>query len=216
MRSWIAAGTLVLTLTACADVTPSRSYTLYSDKLDETSQLSRYRGELSDSDIALLDGKITFTETYYRDAPACKRIKDGYPTPAESVALRHWSEIRASYFQEFHALELKTGAASDKVAPIALRYIDSLEEDLRLSTALIGDLADGKISYCQFATLQKAQIIASTDHAAPLRHEMIAMMAQENYSNPTGVANGPYSNPQFGPTGSSGAWSTGAQGGAHH
>ena len=214
MRSWIVASTLVLTLAACADTPQSRSYTLISDKLDESRQLARYRDELDSDDIALLDGKINFTETYYRDTPACKRIKDGYATPEESAALRRWSVVRAAYFQEFHALELRTGAASDKVAPLAMRYVDSLEEDLRLTTALIGDLADGKISYCQFATRQKAAIIESVDHATPLRQEMIAAMGEENYYGGNGLG-------RFNPSpllnaGASGAWSTGPQGGGHH
>ncbi len=190
MRPTIAVAAL-LALTACAEVPSSRAYVLMSANLDEKTQLVRYQAQLDDADIALLDGKINVTETYYRGAPPCTHIKsDGYPTPAESAALRRWAALRAAYFEQFYALELRTGAASEKVAPLTQRYVDALREDLQHSTALISGLAAGEMTYCEFATRQKDATIASSDRAGPLHKEMIAAMAEEHYFDGTGLSGG--------------------------
>jgi hypothetical protein len=192
MRPWIAAGTLALfALAGCADVPPSRAYVLLTDKMEETSQLALYREDLESGDAALLDGKVNVAETYYRKEPACERVRaDGYPTPAESAALRRWAATRVAYFEQFHSLELKTGAASDHVSPLAERYVAALRDDLDYSTMLIDDLAAGKMTYCEFATRQKAAILASHDRAAPLRNQMIAAMRDNGYGGGTGLSQG--------------------------
>lgn len=190
MRSWIVAGAL-LALTGCTDIPSSRAYVLMSDRMDEKTELSRYNAELGSDDFARLDGKINFSEIYYRGAPACERLTaDGYPTPAESAALRRWAAVRAAYFEQYHTIELKIGAASEKVAPLAQRYVGALEEDLRRSTALISDLADGRMTYCEFATRQKDAAIASSDRARPLHKEMVAAMVEEHYFEGTGLGGG--------------------------
>jgi hypothetical protein len=190
MRSWIVAGA-VFALAGCSEIPSSHAYVLMSDRMDEKSQLSRYNAELASGDIALLDGKVNLFETFNRAAPPCEHLTaDGYPTSAESAALRRWAELRAAYFERYHTLELRTGAASDKVAPLAQRYVDALKEDLRRSTTLIFDLADGKLSYCQFAARQKEATIASSDRARPLHKEMIAAMVEEHYFEGTGLGGG--------------------------
>jgi hypothetical protein len=196
MRCWLFAA--ILALPGCAGVPPSRAYVLMSDQMDEKTLVTRYRTELDSGDIALLAGKINFNETYYRAAPACELLKaDGYPTPAESAALRRWAELRTVYFEQFHTLELKTAAASDKVAPLARRYVDALEEDLQRSTALIAALADGKMTYCEFATRHKEAVIASSDRAMPLHRDMTAAMAEEHYFDGTGLSGGVENGPTF-------------------
>ena len=186
---WITAG-LLLALAGCADNPPSKPYVLLSDKLEETNQLALYREDLDSDDVALLDGKINFKETYFRKEPACDRIRaggDSVPTREESSALRRWGAMRVAYFEQFHGLELKTGDASNKVAPLAARYVEALRDDLDYSTALIDDLAAGKMTYCQFATRQKAAILASHDRATPLRKEMLAAMREAGYRAGTGL-----------------------------
>lgn len=191
MRLFIAAG-LLLALAGCSDTPPSKSYVLLSDKLEETNQLALYQEDLDSDDVALLDGKINFKETYFRKEPACERIRaggDSVPTREESSALRRWAAIRVAYFEQFHSLELKTGDASDKVAPLAERYVEALRDDLDYSTALIDGLAAGKMTYCQFATKQKAAILASHDRVTPLRKEMVMVMAmrEAGYGGGTGL-----------------------------
>ena len=197
MRSWIAAAA-ILVLSGCAQIPPSRAYVLMSTGMDEKAELSRYRAELGSGDIALLDGKINFSETYYRGEPACTHLTaNGYPTPAESAALLRWAMMRTAYFEQFHALELKAGAASDKVAPLTQRYVDALEEDLRHTAALIADLADGNMTYCEFAIRHKAAVLASSDRAQPLHKEMIAAMTEEHYFDGTGLGGGIDNSPAF-------------------
>lgn len=188
MRSVVACG-LLLVLAGCANNPPSKSYVLLSDKMEETNQLALYREDLDSDDVALLDGKVNFKETYFRKEPACERIRvggDSVPTREESSALRRWAAMRIGYFEQFHSLELKTGDASDKVAPLAERYVEALRDDLDYSTALIDGLAAGKMTYCEFATRQKAAILASHDRVTPLRKEMVAAMRENGYATPTG------------------------------
>src|SRR5579859_7918289 len=117
MRTGIAAG-LLFALAGCADVPQSHGYLLLSNQLEEQSQFLLYRDELNSGDIAILRGKINFAETYYPKLPACRLVMgNGYPTPAESAALRRWAAVRAAYFEQFYTLELRTTAGSDKVAP---------------------------------------------------------------------------------------------------
>ena len=61
------------------------------------------------------------------------------PTPKESASLRRWAALRAAYFEQFHTIELKTAAASERVVPLAQRYVEALREDLTRSTALIAE-----------------------------------------------------------------------------
>ena len=202
MRSWIAAtaAAAVLALTGCTANPPSRAYLALSAGEDEKAELARYRAELDDADIAPLHGKINFLETYYRGEPACQHLRadaDRRPTPAEAESLRRWAKMRTAYFERFHALELKTGAASDKVAPLTQRYVDALEEDLRRTTALIAELADGKMTYCEFATRHKEAVLGSYDRALPLRKEMVAAMTEEHYFEGTGLSGGIDNSPAF-------------------
>lgn len=192
MRSWIVAAGVVFALAGCSDVPRSHAYRLFSDKLDEGSQYAAYRDDLDSDDIALLDGKINFKETYHRETPACRHIEaaNEYPTPAESAALRRWAAVRAAFFEQFYSLELKTVAPSDKVLPLAQLYVAALEDDLDYSTALIDDLAAGKMTYCQFAERQKEAILASHDRVTPLRKEMQAAMKDDHYFDGTGIGTG--------------------------
>ena len=197
MRSWIAVAAL-FALGGCAEDQRSHAYVQMSTSLAEKTEYAHYQAQLDSADIALLDGKINFTEFYWRENPACANIRaEGYPTPAESAALKRWAVLRAAYFERFYALELKNGAASDKVAPLTQRYVESLREDLKGSTALISSLADGKMTYCEFATRQKASIIASTERAGPLHKKMTLAMAEEHYFDGTGLAGGIENGPSF-------------------
>ena len=199
MRSWIAAAA-ILALTGCTGNPPSRAYLVMSASEDEKAELARYRADLDTTDIAPLHGKINFLETYYRGEPACLHLgagADSRPTPAEADALRRWAKMRTAYFEQFHALELKTGAASSKVAPLTQRYVDALREDLRHTTALIADLADGKMTYCEFAARHKEAVLGSFDRALPLRKEMVAAMTEEHYFEGTGINGGIDNSPAF-------------------
>jgi hypothetical protein len=204
MRSWIAAAGLVLALGGCAEVPQSHGYELLSAELDGQSQYVSYISELQSDDIALLRGKVNFREAYRRGGSPCQglRAPTAYPTPEESVALRRWSAVRAAFFEQVDALELKTAETSDTVAPLARLYVAALEDELDYSTALIDGLAAGKMTYCQFATRQKEAILASHDQVALLRRNMVTAMIDDYYFDGTGLARhpglvkgGPYSNP---------------------
>jgi hypothetical protein len=49
------------------------------------------------------------------------------------------------------------------------------------------DLAAGKMTYCEFATKQKAAILASRDRATPLRKKMLTAMRDNGYAGGTGL-----------------------------
>jgi len=61
-------------------------------------------------------------------------------------------------------LDPRTATASDKVAPLAWRYVDALEEDL----------ANDKLTYCRFAEADKTLAEAILTEAEPLRAELVS------------------------------------------
>lgn len=199
MRSLIAIG-LVLTLVACADNPPSRAYLALSDRLDTGTLRSRYHSILDADEFAPLRGHVDLSETFDRGGlPPCENTRlDGYPTPTESGALRSWIALRTAYFTRVDLLQTRAAETSSEAAPAARRYETALSDALQLSTAAISDLADGKITYCQFARRDKVLAYSAKGQALPLRDDMEAAMtgfgpgelSMYGALGATGIANG--------------------------
>ncbi len=138
---------------------------------------ARYHDALDSDDFAPLRGKVDLTETFDAGPPPCDDARmTGRPTPAERAALRRWIELRTAYFTGLDALQVHAARISTASAPAARRYEASLSEALRLSTAAISDLADGKLTYCQFARRDDALAHYAKWRALQLQDDMTTAM----------------------------------------
>jgi hypothetical protein len=177
-----------LALAGCA--AGSDGYLARNDSLAEKRLRNDYRDDMEGPDFAALKGRVDLTETFHHDAPACLGLADGRATPAESAALRRWIELRTAYFLGTEALQIRAAAVSEKATPTVHLYLGVIDDGLKRTTALISDLADGKITYCQFAEADKAvteQVIAE---AAPLHAELVKAAAAHEFVfiYPTGIS----------------------------
>lgn len=169
----------LLALAGCAQTSPS--YIARTDKQSEVRLRDEYNDDIAGPDFAVLAGKVDLTETFRHDQPACQGIAaDAYPTPAESAALRRWTELRMGYFLGSEALQIRAAAVSEKATPTVHRYVSLLDDGLKRSTALISDLADGKMTYCQFAEADKALTESVIAEAGPLHAELDRLIAPQN------------------------------------
>ena len=185
MRAWVGVG-LVLVLAGCADNT---SYLTRIDRIAETQMRADYRKDIAGPDFAVLNGRVDLTETLRKAAPACSSTAaDTYPTPAESAALHRWIELRTGYFLGIEALQIRAAAVSEKAGPAVNRYVDILREGLKRSTALISDLADGKMTYCRFAEADQALTVSMIAEAGPLHAELVKILAASDFIYPTADA----------------------------
>ena len=183
MRSWIVA-VAVLALAGCAETTPSRSYLALSDQLELANMRSRYFNDLDAAELSPLKGRVDLSETFKWSLNSCEEASlDGYPGPAEQLALRRWIELRTAYYMGSEVLETRAAGSSSQTAEAAYRYADSLHQTLKLSTALISDLADGKMTYCQFARRDRALVAYNKEQTQPLRDDFYAAMAGYAPSN---------------------------------
>lgn len=177
MRQWIII-CVFLALAGCADNPPSRAYLALSDRLEAGSLRARYHDALDDPEFAPLREHVNLTETYEPGTPPpCEDAgRDGYPTLVEKGALRRWVELRTAYFSGIDTLQVRGAETSRGAAPAAWHYETALSEALRLSNEAISDLADGKMTYCQFARRDKALAYYSKWRTLPLRGDMEAAM----------------------------------------
>lgn len=183
MRSLIVA-VAALALAGCAETAPSRSYLALSDQLELANMRSRYFNDLDATELSPLRGRVDLSENFKWSKTSCEDAAlDGYPSPDEQIALRHWIELRTAYYMGSEVLETRAAGSSSDTAQAAHRYADSLNETLKLSTALISDLADGKMTYCQFAHRDKALVAYAKEQTQPLRDDFYAAMAGYAPSN---------------------------------
>jgi hypothetical protein len=134
---------------------------------------ARYYAALSAPSFAIFADKIDLHEIYAPDKDPCAAIReDRIPTAEESVSLRQWAEMRASYEARILAVITTEPSGSSQTKSQVAR-LDALEDNgLRTQTVLISNLADGRLTYCQFATLDKALTQDIVRQAAALRRSM--------------------------------------------
>lgn len=175
-----------LVLTGCASE-PS-GYLARNDQLAEKRLRNDYQSDIEGPDFAALKGRVDLAETFRHDVPACQGITaDGYPTPVEAVALHRWTELRMAYFLGSEALQIRAAAVSEKATPTVHRYVSVLNDGLKRSTALISDLADGKMTYCQFTESDKALTETVIAEAGPLHAELAKLIAPESLVSLGGI-----------------------------
>lgn len=164
----------VLLLAGCADNPPSRTYLAFADHLELGELRVHYAQAIESDALAPLADKVNLAENFGPGQPPCDDARmNRAPTPEESSALRHWMELRTAYYTGLAALRARADEASPQAAPAAHRYETGLLEDVRRSAALIWDLADGKITYCQFASRDKVLTYYARRREGLLRDNMV-------------------------------------------
>ena len=198
MRVWGAAG-IVLALAGCADNPPSRSYLAMNSMLEATKMRTQYRAELEGAEFAPIRGRVDLAESFEGGVPACDEASlDGYPAADQQRSLRRWMELRTAYLIGLDALQVKAGESSRVTAPAAWRYSVALAEARRQSTQLIADLADGKMTFCQFAQADKSLPYVAARRAQPLGPDMnavlLAVEPAQRYPTPALAPGAPQAN----------------------
>ena len=174
MRSWIVGALLTLAMAGGASNENSAALIQAKAQLRQVSALQwRYREELHDSDLSILAGKVDVTETYRRGQPACLADSGSIPTVEERAALRRWADLRRSYLDRVLEITSAPLPVSDqRIVPLMAEYNEVLRDGARVGGVLIAALADGQMSYCQFAARDRDLTEAVLREGAALRTEI--------------------------------------------
>lgn len=152
----LAATILILTLTACADSKPGYIVAQEQDRQVKALR-ERYYADLGTPDFAGIAGRVNLHLTYPHDEDACAAIgPDRLPTAEERAALQRWAVLREAYLAKVEAIIMQEPNGSSQVKSAADQFDVVLDNGLRGQSALIANLAEGRMTYCQFATEAKA------------------------------------------------------------
>lgn len=151
MRLWVPI-IPVLALAGCANSTPG--YVVGQQQLRQVKELqARYDADLESSDFAILTGKVDLHQIYLAgEDPCAGLIEDRVPTAQESVALKKWARLHAAWIIQYETIAMEEPNGSSELKSVADNYDAVMDNGLRSQNVLISALADGRLSYCQFAT----------------------------------------------------------------
>jgi len=177
MRAWVVVG-LVLALAGCAGNPPSQSYLAVNSMLEATKMRAQYRADLESAEFAPIRARVDLAESFETGAPACRDASlDGHPTEEERAALRRWDELRTGYLIGLDALQVRTGENWHATGPVNWRISAALAKGRQDSARLIGDLIEGRITYCQFASRDRALPYVAARRTQPLVQDFAPILA---------------------------------------
>jgi len=146
---------LVLALAGCADSTPG--YVVGQEQLRQVKMLqARYDSDLDSPSFASLAGKVDLHQIYLPgEDPCAGLIEDSFPTAQESVALKRWAHLHAAWIIQYETIAMEEPNGSSELKSVADLYDAVMDNGLRSQNVLISALAEGHLTYCQFATENK-------------------------------------------------------------
>lgn len=172
--------TLVLAVAGCGDQ-PSRA-TLAQQQLVQVRQIQEsYDRELKDPTFAVIDGKVNLQEAYRpSENPCVMADRDRPPTAEEGIALKRWADLHQRQLTKLEAVLLTAPEGSSALKESVDRFYAVMDNGLRSQLVLISSLAEGRISYCQFAVEDKNLTNGVLREAAALRSDVGREIQQES------------------------------------
>jgi hypothetical protein len=171
--------TLVLALAACGDTTP-RARLNQEQELQIAELRARYLRDLAGPTYAGLAEEIDLKEEYRRKLDPCARIReDRVPTAEERIALKQWARLRETFFARYQDLTLREPPGSSQIKGLTDQLNAAMDNGLRAQSVLIANLAEGHLTYCQFATQDKLLTEGVLHEAIALRRDISATEDEE-------------------------------------
>lgn len=134
---------------------------------------AQYRATLKDSSLDAIRDKLPLSEDFLRDRPACADTSlNAYPTSAERAAIRKWADLRTAYEAKSDALSAPLPDLTERLAAMDRSYRAMIFSASHAVAQNIQELAEGRITYCQFAAAAKEITEHALIQAAPLRAEI--------------------------------------------
>lgn len=143
-----------IALSGCADMNRSAGFNQELDQRNQQIAILRhhYREEIQDPSLNSIREKVTLNESYLRHASPCAgAIDDSYPTPAEQATIRKWMGERNDFLTRLSALTAPVSAVSDRYRVMMANFDANKFAYAAQITQKITDLAEGRLTYCQFA-----------------------------------------------------------------
>lgn len=146
---------VTVTMTGCTDMT-QRS-TVAREQLRQAKALEQnYEEALEAPTFTILTGKVDLHQAFYPDKDPCAGVsEDRLPTAEERVALKHWSRLNDLYLDKFEAVTMIDFNGTSQFKEALDRFNAVMDNALRSQAVLISVLAEGRLTYCQFATEDK-------------------------------------------------------------
>jgi len=190
----LAAAILVLALAACADSKPA--YVAAKENHRQLEALrERYDGDLDAPEFAGLAGMVNLRLIFPRDEDPCAAIgPDRLPNAEERVALRHWAALRESYLAKVEAIVMQEPDGSSQVKSATSQFDAVLDNGLRGQSAMVANLAEGRLTYCKFATEVKALTDELVREGGALQAKIWNARSLDWYLSHRGEIGNPYRN----------------------
>ncbi len=175
----VAATIMLLALAGCADTT-SRARLARQQLREAEAVEAIYDQALAAPSFALLADKVNLREVYHRGEAPCAAIKeDRLPTAEERVALRQWASLRQSYLVKLDDILLGEPSGSSHAKRLIAQFDVVTDNALRSQSVLIEKLADGDLTYCQFAEFDKEWTENTVRQIDAIRRELRQVAAWE-------------------------------------
>jgi hypothetical protein len=190
----VAATILILALAACADSKPG--YIVAKEQDRQVNALrEHYYSDLGGPEFTGLAGKVNLHLIFPQDEDPCAAIgPDRLPTAEEQAALRHWAALRGTYIAQVEAIVMQEPNGSSQVRSAADQFDAVLDNGLRSQSALIANLAGGRLTYCQFATEAKALTDDLVREAGSLQMKILQARKLDWGLSHSGEIGNPYAN----------------------
>ncbi|GEM_PF-1884352 len=152
---------------------PSPTLTDKERQAQVAALAERYQADLKDPAFDIIRDKVSLQEIYRRHEPSCQPgPNDPFPTAAEKTALHKWAATRATYFREVLSVLAPPGNVSEKLGSLIDQYYTAIQTSSTQTGLIIDQLADGKLTYCRFATDHRAALEAAGRNSDAIFREM--------------------------------------------
>lgn len=162
------------TLSACG----TNDTAAFNQELDQRNQeiavLRRsYRQEIQDPSLDLIRDKVTLNESYLRHASPCDGgIDNSYPSPAERVVINRWMSERSDFLTRLAALTAPVPSESERYTRMMTNFDKNKFFYAAQISEKINELAEGRLTYCQFAEASRNINIEARRNAMAFRAEL--------------------------------------------
>jgi len=144
---------LTILLAGCNTKTDYLAFEQIDQRTQEIAQLrEQYRQQRLDPALDSIREKVVLSESYSRrQSPCANGIEEAYPTAAEKAAIRRWAEKRNDFIVQL-AVMAKPSSAMPALMVERINDWDAIKfAAAAQTTANIEALAEGRMTYCQFA-----------------------------------------------------------------
>lgn len=183
---------LILALAGCADSTPG--YVAAKEQAQAARELrTRYDADLDNPAFAILAGKVDLHQSYTAAENPCAGLgQDRYATAEERAALKQWAALRGAYVGRYEAIVMQEPDGSSQVKRAADEFDAVVDNGLRSQSVLISNLAEGRMTYCQFAAEDKDLTQGFLKEATTRKRVLLWTMSQDYALSHPDALHNPY------------------------